>query len=178
MGQYPDLTNPPLPTVQERCITEIINRITAMVNEDGEQLWNTVHQGDIRDIANVSLPAIALQQGTEEVVHDIWPHCEKLCAVFIEFHFQRVNGVDSYKTFRYYLGKLQARLFGIPINVNLGGLTTNVMETGSNPEMEGQRDRQPGGLLNLLMHYRHHYGDPYHLPSEPSSNAYGDLING
>lgn len=172
---YPNTGNPIQKTVLDRIADRFITRITDMVDEDGKRVWNQVYQGTIDQVPALAYPCVALQQGTEEVIHDLWPHHEKICTFFIEFRFQKLGGVDSFVTFRYYLGKLQARLFGVPDNVNLGGLTTNVFETGSNPEVEGQGDRAPGGLLSFNVHYRHWTGDPYHLPSETPNYAYGSL---
>jgi hypothetical protein len=165
--------NPMTKSVLDRVTDKLMLRLKDMVDDDASQLWNMVYQGPISDVPVTAYPACALQQGTEDVIHDLWPHTEKVCTFFVEFRFNNIAGLDTHQVFRYYLAKLQQRLFGPPVNVNLDGLTVNVMETGSNPEIEGQQDRAPGGLLIFNVHYRHHTGDPYHLISETPNYAYG-----
>jgi len=124
------------------------------------------------------LPAFTLQQGNEETLHLLHPHIEKVCRFYIEFRFSPSGGVDNADAFRYYLGKLQQRLFGIPSNLYITtadgiNLATNVVEVGNAPEIEAQSDPQPGGTLTFDVTYRHWQADPYHLPSEDPIYAYG-----
>ena len=163
-------------TVLQRVVDELVIRITAMVDENGDKLWNSVGRGALPSPNALALPAIGIVQGPEQTIHDLWPHTEKIVSIFLEFKFGRVLNVDSDDIFKYYLGKLQARLFGAKDNLTLGGLlAANVTETGSNPEIEDKNDPVPGGLLMLQVHYRHWTADPYHLVSEAPNYAYGSL---
>lgn len=174
MGFYPDFTNPPIPTVKKRIFDELIRRVTAMTDEDGGRLFNQIMTGPIIANQGTVLPMIGLQQGPEQPVAKLWPHVTKITTIYAEWRFARILNVDSLDTFQYYLGKLQQRLFGTPDNITLGGLSVDVHETGNNPEVDDQIDPVPGGMLMFQVQYRHWDGDPYHLPAETPSYAYGN----
>jgi len=166
--------NIPTKTVIQRIIEAWTTRLTAMVDEDGKPLWNNVVQNAIGGISALAMPVVTLQQGDEETVHLLYPHIEKVCTVYIEFRFNPLGGVDSAAIFRYYLGKLQARLYGTTDHLTIGGLATNVLEIGNQPEIESQSDPAPGGTLTSQIYYRHWQADPYHLPEETPIYAYGN----
>lgn len=161
-------------TVIQRIVDELMVRIDAMRDEDDARLWNNVLENAIGNIPSIAFPAVTLQQGNEETQHLLWPHIEKTVIFYIEFRFEQRMDVDAGDLFRYYLGKLQARLFGTTDNLTIGGLATNVIEVANAPEIESQGDPAPGGTLTFHVTYRHWQADPYHLPSENPTYAYGN----
>lgn len=162
-----------VPTVLQRVTDTFESRIDAMQNEDIERLWNQVSRGALVVNNAITIPALALQQGPEQVVEQIYPFIDKIVTYYVEFRFQYFENLDSLVTFQYYLGKLQARLFGTNDNITLGGLCVDVRETNANPEIESDVDPLPGGMLTFQARYRHWNGDPYHLPRETPSWPYG-----
>lgn len=171
---YPP-TNPALPTVLQRIITEMQSRIRGMVDEDGAVVWNNPDkEGPVQGINALAFPLCTLMQGPETTHSALWPFVDKVIRLFIEFRFQRRFDVDSFDTYRYYLGKLQQRLVGSQDNITMGGLTINVTEVGANPEIESQADTSPGGMLMIDVHYRHYINDPYHMEGEAPNGTYGN----
>jgi len=170
---YPPQTTQ-TPTVIQRIFTELTTRISAMKDEDNNPLWNNIVQNAIGGISAIAKPVVTLQQGNEETYHLLYPHIEKVCSIYIEFRFNPIGGVDSAEIFRYYLGKLQARLYGNTTNLTIGGLATNVIEVANQPEIESQSDTAPGGTLTSHVYYRHWQADPYHLPTETPVYVYGN----
>jgi len=162
-------------SVLQRITAEYYKRINEMVNEDNERLWNNVVNGPIISNNGLVLPICCIWQGPEQTIRDFWPLKEQVVTYYVEFRFGRYENLDSQDVFQYYLGKLQARLFGVPANILLGGLTSNVLETDNHPEIESENDPMPGGMLIFQAYYRHWNGDPYHLPSETPNYAYGSI---
>lgn len=178
MGSFPNLDNQSLvvPTVQDRVFARMMERVDAITNEDSTRLWATEgKQGPLVVKAGMSVPCFSMQQGPEQTIETLYPSITKIMTVYFEFRFQRILNVDSLVTFHYYLGKLQARLFGTRDNITLGGLALDVQEIGNNPEIDDQDDPMPGGLLMAQVKYRHYNGDPYHhYPTEQPNYAYGN----
>lgn len=153
-------------TVQQRIIDEIMARLTAMTGDDGTPLFNNIKQGDPATWSALTYPGCGVDMGHEKTSGLIYPFTDKFLPIFLEFRFNNEMSVDVYDLYRYYLGKLQRRFLGTDDALTLGGLTTDVLETGSSPSIEGRNDPSPGGVLMLEVHYRHVQGDPYTLPSE------------
>lgn len=165
-------------TVQQRITDELRTRISGMKDVDAINssdvtldLWNNRVQGPIAGSSPLMYPLYTLEQGPEETSSILWPHENKICTFYIEFQFQRWldTDIDVFQIFRYYLGRLQQRLFGNIGNTQLGGLAIAVVETSNQPQIESQSDPSPGGLLTFQVHYRIISGDPYHLTSEASN---------
>lgn len=159
------------PTVLQRIATELMARLGAMKDEDNEPLWNNIYEGDTSGQNMVATPYVTIIQGPEETTDLLWPQMEKTVTFYLEFHWERFVDLDNTKVFRYYLGRLQRVLFKDQNARDLGGLSRNVYEVGSNPQIEGQSDAQPSGSLTFNVIYRHMQGDPYHLISETNEYA-------
>jgi hypothetical protein len=154
-------------TVLQRIVNELIERVRSMKDDENNQLWNRVVYGKVGSLPTTWYPIVGLEQGPEETVDEMFPIITKEVTLFLEFRFRSVPDVESADTFRYYLGRLQERLFSADENdFTLGGLSINVQEEGSNPEIEDATDTSPGGILIFKVSYRHKKGDPYKTPAE------------
>lgn len=156
-------------TVLQRILDEQMQRLADLEDENGKPVFNHVLGGDISSRPEMEYPVVGVDQGDEEVVSQMWPFIDKNVTITYDFRFlpqSEQDDVDVYDLFRYYLGKLQERLFGSVENITLGGLTINVQEAGSNPQIEGIDDPSPGGVLIATITYRHVNGDPYTTPAE------------
>jgi len=156
-------------TVLQRIIDEMMQRVLDMEDADENRIFNRVVGGSVDSLSTDMYPVCGFDQGDEEVIAQVYPFIDKNVTIIIEFRFHRQYeqaDIDSYDLFRYYLGKLQERLFGKHENVTLNGLTINVAEAGSNPQIEGLDDPSPGGVLIATVTYRHVNGDPYKTPAE------------
>lgn len=163
-------------SVLEKVYTELVSRISNMKDEDTAPLWNKVVHGPLTGIAALSCPAVGLEHGHEDNTNQmLWPHEEKEVMFFCEFRFNPIMNIASYKIFRYYLAKLQQRLFGTQNNITLGDRVVNVFEISNNPQIEGLNDSNPGGLIQFKVQYRTWTGDPYHYQTETASYPYGSL---
>jgi hypothetical protein len=163
-------------TVQARIVAAIRGKVGAMLdvdnfNEQGadKKLWNVGSQGSIVGADALTFPRFSIEQGPETTADLMFPYEDKVLTLYCEFAFQPVLNLDSYDTFRYYLGRLQQTLFGTLANRTLGGLSTNTVETNNQPQIESDTDPSPGGLLTFQVHYRIVQGDPFHLTTETST---------
>jgi hypothetical protein len=160
MPHIEDVLDAAEPTVQDRLIEELQRRIREMTHDDGTPMWETVVTGSVDAYSNITAPALGIDQGGEEVVQYLYPLIQKNMTVFLDFRFEKTEGIDPYKVYRYYLGRLQSAFFGDNERQTLGGRVNGISETGSNPQIEGDADSSPGGVLMLLVQYEHYQGDP------------------
>lgn len=145
-------------TVRERIVEALLKLLAEAQDRDGKKLFNYCERGNLDEVRGAQLPAVALEEGDEEVFDLMFPYQMKRLNMFVEVRFSASRGVDAFKQFNYYLGELQRLLF---TDHTMNGLTYNVQENGNNVEVESRSDPSPGGVLIIYVDYRHLQNDPY-----------------
>lgn len=165
-------------TVRDRILFELLQRIASIVNDisptegdAGDDLFSEVQFGDTQESPPEARPVCGIIEGEEEATMLLYPYVDKELRISLEFRWLPKTNVDNHFAFRYYLGKLQKRLFGSVENLQMrtaefpDGMTLNVREERNYPQIEGPSDDNPSGVLDLTVTYRHVNGDPekFHL---------------
>lgn len=149
-------------TVRQR-ITDALDTILDGMQDGGSDVWSNVYRGDLESIDNVTIPAVSIDWGTEEMIELLNGCSEYEVPVFFHFRFRGQRGLDEHDVFLYYLGLLQQAVLA---DHNLGGLTIDIKEDSNAHTIIGIEDVLPGGLLAVIVKYRTRLHNPYKLPHE------------
>lgn len=163
----------PLPTVRQRIIDYLLVKLNTMVGtmddtDDPQDMWASVSRGSVSSIEGIGLPAICLDESTEDTIDMTWPGIIKELNFIIEWKWVETYGVNRYEEFNWYLGRLQETLFN-PADLSLGNLARDIQEMNSYPQIEGPNDNQPSGALTFKVQYDHYNGNPYKTINEGTS---------
>lgn len=130
--------------------------------ESGDKVFRTVIKKDsvytAEDTSAALLPIASLCQGKEETLGYIHPLVEKALAVYIQFRFPVIPGIDAEDAYTYYLAVIQK---GLLPDYNLGGLAISFLEEENMPELDEGTDVTPGGTMTFTIRYRHAKDDPF-----------------
>lgn len=158
-------------TVREKIIAYLMTQVAAMrqYGEDEEDigpLFKNVRRGDPDDDPNytkvINAPMCYVEDGeevsqgaqmlyTQEVI-------SKALTVYVHVRFEKgQRGVDPFKVFNYYLGRLQQTIL---TDYRLGNNAIDVNESASSPQIFNG-DNLQGGFLVLTVIYRHVRNNPY-----------------
>lgn len=149
-------------TIRQR-IFDAFDTILAGMTDAGNPVFMEIFHGDLDTLSNVTVPAVAIDYGTEEKISMLNGCTEYDLPVFFHFRFRGQRGLDERDAYMYYLGLVQQAVLS---DHNLGGLTINIEEDSNAHTIIGVEDALPGGTLVVVVTYRTRLHNPYKLPHE------------
>lgn len=159
-GLIPDGENE---TIAEQIIQKLMADVKAMIrSDDGSPLFKNVMRGDPdeEEILPLQTPACFVQDSDDPVKETLYTQdvIERELSVIVHVRFTKgQQGVDPFRVFQYYRGKL-TQLFGQANYIRPLGLI--MYEIGYSPEVFKPQNIQ-GGNIVFRVKYRHERSNPY-----------------
>lgn len=149
-------------TVRESIVQHLIELFEGVVvgepvSDPYTWAWSKVTTDPILDLKLGKRAVLGVYDTGEQATPRTWPLTEAVMRVAFEFHVKLERGESRKTILQGMLGEVQRRLFE---DHTLGGLASEVLEQGSEFDIDGQFDRQPSGTLWVTIRYRRNTMDP------------------
>lgn len=152
----------PRNTVKESIVLALVQIMESADYDTADPSMGTlffkVMRGTVDDIPRRFVPALAIEEGDEEVIDLFNGKVEKVQRLYMNFKIPNEKGVDAETFFNYYAGRVVQEC---KKDLTVGGLAIDVKEVGSAPEISGDSDSMPGGSVVIDIRYRHLASDPF-----------------